>query len=120
MNNLPPGVRVTDIPGNRPEDEWHDKCINAAAEELPLRFEEAVDLLVQIRSTSDASEFADACNKLVNLFEPSTEYEIEKKYERRDILDRFLSSIEDAGIEAGYFENPPEQEYEADYDMGDF
>lgn len=36
MSNLPPGVTVGMIPGNRPEDEWYDKFLDSLSEVVML------------------------------------------------------------------------------------
>lgn len=118
-NNLPPGVRVTDIPGNRPEDVRHEQVMERAYEELPFRFAELLSLMRKIDTTDSAEEFASACNNIVSLFEPTqAEREAGQKWgnerDRRWVFEDFLSGIEDAGTEASYYMDPPEPEYDSD------
>ena len=50
MSNLPPGVSVNDIPGNRPEDEWFEKLFDKM--EVPPQLVTAVDPEVLAREIS--------------------------------------------------------------------
>lgn len=121
MHNLPDGVRVTDIPGNRPQDVAHDRCMEAAWDELPARFVEVKDKLVEIEKAGSAPDFASACHALINLFEP-TPKEMKsaercgQNITRADIFEEFLQRLGYAAAEASYFENPPEPEYDRERD----
>lgn len=71
MNNLPPGVRITDIPGNRPEDVRADAIWEDAWEELPPFFEDVASQLKVIVDTNSPDAFADACYSVVNFIQES-------------------------------------------------
>jgi hypothetical protein len=118
MSNLPPGVTESMIPGNRPEDVAIDKCMEQACEKLPSRFEKILEHMQAVKDATHPNDLLTACSNLVNGFEPTRD-EIEgariigHHITRKDILEGFLSAIDDVADLAGLWdEYIPEPERE--------
>ena len=108
MSNLPPGVRLSDIPGNRPEDERWDNIHDAVMNALPEGTEEVREALNKILTSNDLDEIEGACLTIVNTLQP--EPNTEK-------MEEFVNAIEEAGRIAGEWSCPPEPEYDPEYEM---
>lgn len=66
--DLPPGVRHSDIPGNRPEDVAAEKFHEEVADRIPLLFEDFASIVQKVHSEMSGSteDLQSALIELVN------------------------------------------------------
>lgn len=77
--NLPPGVSVSDIPGNRPEDEAYDRLVQKLDEAVSSGGGYAHNRVSAILRMIDKEFGADAANDLIEEFDLTTIFGIRKR-----------------------------------------